>query len=353
MRVGRFDISLLSNEERSNCVGMENSDSFNKHLYSANIKELQSEGSIKDTQINLNLNAGGILKPLLTERNNTKLDEALKRLNEYNKELSKYQDNELIEVLESEVADIISLLQSERVVQYEEINRLNKEIQRLNKIIDKENINWKCNSVQEAKMKGLEDLLHKMHKDCFHNKNLVLKLQDILKHKDFIIEELEEKCKRLQNEVAYFKGTLDGKDELSAEQVSDLRLHAKDEVDLRRWLDDIKTERRLKDIIINKRGNVQYQDEGKNNGNRFGELMRKVQNLEHLIIKNQQHSGSYEHVQLFNEIKDNIKSIEQKQFNTLKDGKYILNLVAVNSLISSKRSYLDNSKYNVSAIRIW
>ena len=128
----------------------------------------------------------------------SKLNVVLQRLSEYNKSLHNTQqtsndsERHLVGTLENELADIITLMQNERVSQSQEITKLQAEIQRLNNVIDtyqkqltaleKENSNTRGsrtsrrsndsisrhendsiisleprrNTILEAKMKGLE-----------------------------------------------------------------------------------------------------------------------------------------------------------------------------------------------------
>eukprot|EP00826_Nyctotherus_ovalis_P036089 TRINITY_DN3173_c0_g1_i1.p1 TRINITY_DN3173_c0_g1~~TRINITY_DN3173_c0_g1_i1.p1 ORF type:complete len:470 (+),score=100.79 TRINITY_DN3173_c0_g1_i1:67-1410(+) len=340
-----FDFSLISNKENRKCALEENSEIFNKLVYSEDIqrsvqesKGSQSTGlmkSIRDAQINsINPNPVGATgtfgtQPFSTDRSSSRLDTALKRLNEYNKELSRSRHAphdsgyQLVGTLENELADIISLLQSERVAQSEEITKLNAEIHKLNKRVrrqggeqSREDVNARLSSVQEAKVKGLEELLRRMHKECFDYKNQLFKMQDTLKNKDKIIEEVREKCEgsereceKLQAEVAYLKGILNARENEKADgnnwkrqakprqSEERTREHSKSKqlleilkeknkeiTELRRNLDNLKTERRSTyDPIINKRSS----EERYLNERMFEGLISKVQNLENLITRNQ------------------------------------------------------------------
>lgn len=180
---------------------------------------------------------------LKTERTDSRLSAVLQRLSDYKSGKADESGGQLVGSLEDELADIISLFQNERVTQAQEIQRLKTEVGRLNGIAvirrsqpqaEAKEESSSGSSVQEAKIKGLEELLHKMHRECFDSRSQILKLQEAIKGKDQKIEELQrtlrEKMKEnvaglagernyrnLQAEIDHLKSTLMQKGKEAAE----------------------------------------------------------------------------------------------------------------------------------------
>ena len=337
-----FDFSLTSNKENRKAIE-ENSELFNKLMQSEDIKASvqdnkvsQSTGlmkSIIDTQINSsdNPNTVGVtgtfgVHDFSTDRSSKRLDVALKRLSEYNRELSrsrhlpKDSGYKLVGTLESELADIISLLQGERVAQSEEIVKLNAEIHKLNKKVHR-----------QSKDSTMGNAIYNQNKECYEYKNQVLKLQEKLKQRDRVIEEIKEKCEvsereceKLQAEVFYLKGILNTRENEQTERrdseaeckknkqlVKIIKEKNREIAELRKNLDNLKTERRSDNNFIGKRQSVEKGEQV------FEELISKMQSLEDLITKN---SSKYlepygKEDKIANEIrelKDILMNIEQR-----------------------------------------
>lgn len=148
--------------------------------------------------------AGGDSDSTEHSRHVSRLSEVLQKLSEYRSAQQQQPEGEsgrvLVGSLENELADIIALFQDERTTQAQEIARLHAEVGRLNSVLSfrppilapssrKESVT-SSGSVQEAKIKGLEELLHKLHRECFDSRSQVLQLQEVIKEKDRQIEEL-------------------------------------------------------------------------------------------------------------------------------------------------------------------
>jgi len=230
------------NKKQSRNDGRGLSDNIIQHIHLSSIAALKT-----DRSNNINAPASSETGVFGTKSENeekdSKLNIVLKRINEYkslrnSEQMSHDSERHLVGTLENELADIITLFQNENIAKSQEINKLNQEVMRLNKIIERQSASQpisdnnidsvktsrdsKSNSVHEAKIKGLEDLLHKMHKECFDSRNQIIKLQEIIKEKDRKIDELmqnnnfsytDKNYQKLQAEILYLRGQIDAKNQ--------------------------------------------------------------------------------------------------------------------------------------------
>ena len=152
---------------------------------------------------------------------NKGLNSAQEKVNDYNKFIKSnvnIEEGKLVKRLEKELADIIQVFEKERADKDKEIERLNIEIIRLNKVIDEH----KGSISKDTKIKSLENLLQKIHKESLDAKGKVVKLYEIIKEKDKKINEfqnlLNEKISmneaKSQSEIAYLKGIIQGNTKL-------------------------------------------------------------------------------------------------------------------------------------------
>jgi len=166
--------SVVLSETQENSIGGKKDFKANSFLHReafANIQNIQPHN-----------------KPNLTFHSNHTMKES-ERLKYVAKFLGEYKnirkcdkENKAIDKLEKELAAVIVDFEKEKAELNEEINKLNIEIKRLNNII--KNKELKEDVVNASKIKSLEELLQRMHKENHNIKTNILQLQQLIQQKD-------------------------------------------------------------------------------------------------------------------------------------------------------------------------